>query len=198
MILLMLLLLLATPVFADAPVSRDDDLLGVWFDVDAVSPCFETTQDYQQVVGYVIISGMSHTLLEGYALGLTVEDEGGLFELDVTMAACSFNALSGLEFMTGGCALPPDPAIVLLTLHATVIQPSDAVYFYLRAIPERMSNPASECLDAPCYYGDGAVFSLNHPDGDWGLPVAAINDPDFCENVARDELPWGTVKTLYR
>jgi len=79
-----------------------------------------------------------------------------------------------------------------------VIQPSDAVHIYLRAIPERMSNPEPECVDTPCYYDGAVVFALDHPGGDWAQPVAAINDPDFCENVARDELPWGSLKALYR
>lgn len=197
MLLLLLLLLIATPLLADT--AQDDDVLGVWFDPGASAACFQTSADYETVEGYVIVRGMSHDLLEGYALGLTVVDEGGLHDLSVTMSECTVNVLGGLEFMTAGCALAQEATHTLLTIQATVVQSSDPVYFYLRAIPERMHEPEPECMDTPCYYGEpGAVFALQHPEGDWALPVAAINDPDFCENVSDDDLPWGRVKTLYR
>ncbi len=105
MLRLLLLLLIATPVLGEAPAPRQAELLAVWFDAEGAA-CFETTQDYEVVTAQVVISGMSHTLLEGYALGLTVVDDGGLFELDVTMEACAFNAASGLDFMTGAAPSP--------------------------------------------------------------------------------------------
>lgn len=199
MILLLLALLIATPILAETPASRTDDVLGIYFDEDASTSCFETSVAYEEVVAHVIVRHMSHSVLEGYALGITLEGEEGLFSLTVDNVACAYDVLEGLEFMTAGCEVQVETNVVLLTLHATVIHPDATVYFYLRAIPERMLNPFPECVDAPCYYGEvGDVFSFNPSSGSWNLPVAAINAGELCVNVPAQEMSWSGVKALYR
>ncbi|MBC8426792.1 hypothetical protein H8E07_21980 [bacterium] len=88
MIVLFILLLAASPALADTPEPWQDYVLGIWFDEGATTPCVDTTEPDQEVVGHVIVRHLPTYLLY-YEVGLTIENDDDLSNTWVSLH-CGF------------------------------------------------------------------------------------------------------------
>ena len=198
MILIFILLLATSSALADIPEPWQDDVLGMWFDDAAISPCIDTTEPNQEVVGYVIVRHLPSNLLT-YELGLTIENAENLSNMQVSLR-CGFDVSDDdLDYVVADCLIQLDANVVLMSIHATVIHPNIPVSFYLRAYDIPGGEPYPECVGSPCYAAlPGDIRSFLPANGSWRLPAAVINGGDPCEVVVRDKMSWSAVKALYR
>ncbi len=198
MIVLIALLLAASPVLADVPEPWQDHVLGMWFDEDATLPCINTTEPNQDVLAYVIVRHMPIPLVQ-FEVGLTIENDEYLSDTQV-MLHCGLDLSDDdLDFVVVDCWIPSGPDVILMSINTTVIDPSVPVYLYLRAFASPWWEPYPACVESPCYAaGPGLIYSFLPASGFWDRPVAAINDGVPCSVVVRDEISWGAVKALYR
>jgi hypothetical protein len=197
-ILLLLMLTSSMHVYGEAAGPWTDNVLGIWFDDEALSPCTDTSESFQEAVGYVIIRGLPFSAAY-VELGLTIEGEENLSDVTVTLS-CGMNAIdSDRDFVICDCWMPAGSNIQLMTISVTVIDPDFPILFYLRPFGKPLGEPHPACVDSPCYHhAAGLAYSFLPSSGFWDLPVAAINGGDPCTVVHGHSLEWGSVKALYK
>ncbi|MBT4292076.1 hypothetical protein HOD41_05240 [bacterium] len=195
-ILTLMLLSLATVAFSQ--VDDEVDQIGLYFDTLGYEVCITTAAPFTPITAYLLIT--------------TPSDEFGAsgFECEVTTVGpltASAWALNGVQplnvfaaplFAVGlgefELATPVmDNVILLATLSAYVLAPTDQVSFGIKNLDAGSFNPPAPGYAAANNAGVLIPLGISGLDG----IVATINiDP--CGVVANDDVSFGSVKALYR
>jgi hypothetical protein len=185
-------LMMVSPVAAQ--IDPMPDGIGIYFDPGATQNCMFTSAPFQSVTAYLMATNISAPSgISGWEC--TVQVAGSLLAPAWAIAGGGTNFLTAPDFAVGVgtvAPLPFAPAMVLATLTAYVMNPTDLVALYVRPAPQP-SIPGH-----PVYAtGDNAydLRALIQSTGGADFPVAAINGD--CP-VANESGTWGQMKALFR
>ncbi|MEN8005498.1 MAG: hypothetical protein ABFS42_00675 [Candidatus Krumholzibacteriota bacterium] len=200
LIFVILISLVSTVAFGVA--DPDDDIMGIYFDLNADDNCLTAQPASVPFFAYIILTNTTAPAINAYELGLTAAVpaglEGMLFRLASTIAN---GVVSGVDVGTNGplggdfivglaASLPGQPAVVLHSFQYMLLTPM-IVEFYLGA-----SSAPSIPGDLPVVQNaEGSILmqvglSTGGPD----TPVAIVN----CNTSPVEEASFGSVKSLYR
>ena len=202
LIILLLASLVATSSFA--VIDPDDDMMGIYFDMNADSNCL-TIGASVPFFTYLILTNTTAPAINAYELGkvnvVPVGMEGMIFRLSSNIAnnvvsgvdVGANNALGG-DYIVGLAApLPAQPALILHSWQ----------YMLLAVIPVEMYIGSSSAPSIPGDFpvvqnAEGSILmQIGQSTGGIGNPVATVNVSGPCV-VGVEEVSFGSVKSLYR
>lgn len=179
---------------AAAQIDQMPDGVGIYFDPGATLNCTFTAAPFAPVTAYLVATNITEPSgISGWEC--TVQVAGNLVAPAWTIAGGGTNFLTAPNFAVGVgtvVPLPFGPVVLLATLTAYVMNPTDMVNLYVRPAPQP-SIPGSPVYAA----GDNAfvLHPLGQSTGGPDFPVAAINGD--CP-VANETGTWGEMKALFR
>lgn len=202
LVVLLLATLVATSAFA--VIDPDDDMMGIYFDVNADENCL-TVGASTPFFTYLILTNTTAPAINAYELGkvnvVPAGMEGMIFRLSSNIAN---NVVSGVDVGTndalGGdyivglaAPLPAQPALILHSWQ----------YMLLAVIPVEMFIGSSSAPSIPGDYpvvqnAEGSILmQVGQSTGGPDIPVAMVNNADPCV-VGVEEASFGSVKSLFR
>ena len=194
-----MLLSLATVAFSQ--VDDEVDQIGLYFDTLGYEVCITTAAPFTPITAYLLITTPSDEFgASGFECEVTTEGPltaaawalNGVQPLNVFSAPLFAVGLGEFELATPVM----DNVILLATLSAYVLAPTDQVSFGVKNLDAGSFTPPSPGYAA----GDnaGLLVPLQVSSGfPFGAAVAQINiDP--CGVVANEDVSFGSVKALYR
>lgn len=189
--LLMASLLVATT--ASAVIDPDSDMLGIYFDTTADSPCIEGVEAYAQVPAYVIMTMPSFEELYGIEFGYT--KTANLTVLSNTWADPSVTDVGTPGNHIVGFGSP------WVTSEATLISTMTVLYLETTGAPASFTlkgtNPSSINPELPSILlaqGELRTLGLSTLPGEISAMINGV-----CEGVVASEpATFGAVKSLYR
>ena len=193
-----LVVLLMAAVFATgamAQIDPDDNMIGVYFDMDATQVCTDANGN---LVGYVMATNVTYEYIYAWEAAMFVDNQGMAgFVNHVEVPA----GIDGLQIGTApniimAFAAPmPAASIVVIGEFAFGYYGSGISYMTLGANDANPSLPGQLAVQTGPTAGDIVPFG----DSANGGVCAAIGvNPNDCEVVATEDVSFGAVKALYR
>ncbi|MCP4290808.1 MAG: hypothetical protein GY780_03115 [bacterium] len=189
LIVLLMVMVMATSAFAI--IDPDDDMMGLYFDMEADNPEVMGALPYSTNVMYLVITNPSFDALYGFEAGYTMEGPGQV--LSTVFANPQALNVGTADNMIVGFGSPTATAPVTLLATISVLYMSstnEAVAFTLHG-----TNPSSVDPMYPVVLlanGIESGYGLSAADG----PAAGINLVESV--VATDEVTFDGIKSLYR
>ncbi len=189
LIVLLMVMVMATSAFAI--VDPDDDMMGLYFDMNADNPEVMGALPYSTNVMYLVITNPSFDALYGFEAGYTMEGPGQV--LSTVFANPQALNVGTADNMIVGYGSPSvtTPVTLLATISVLYMSSTnEAVSFTLHG-----TNPSSVDPMYPVVLlanGIESGYGLSAADG----PAAGINLVESV--VATDEVTFGGIKSLYR
>ncbi len=189
LIVLLMVMVMATSAFAI--IDPDDDMMGLYFDMEADNPEVMGALPYSTNVMYLVITNPSFDALYGFEAGYTMEGPGQV--LSTVFANPQALNVGTADNMIVGFGSPTVTAPVTLLATISVLYMSstnEAVAFTLHG-----TNPSSVDPMYPVVLlanGIESGYGLSAADG----PAAGINLVESV--VATDEVTFDGIKSLYR
>jgi hypothetical protein len=196
-----LLVLVLTMVMASsalAVVDSDANMIGLYFDTTADSPCV-TANPYQAVPMYAILTNPSFDLLYGFEFGYTYE--GNIFITAKTYVYPEGQFVDvGGSFTNFLCGY----TVPYATTEATMLVTLNVVYADVTMAPVTFhmthANPSSDVTPEDgilpmVLLAGGELMNVGYST-EGGLVAAQINGT--CAPVATESMSFDSVKSLYR
>ncbi len=190
MIILLLSLFVASSALA--VVDEDPNMLGIYFDLSADTPCIEGVAPYDQMPGYVILTNPTPESIGGYEFGYLVE--GNAIILGVVMEGTALDVGGAGNHIVGlGEPLMTSETTLLATMTVLYTDTTMApVLFTLSGTQPSSIDPMLPTI----LYGDGVLMTLGTSSLP-GTPCALING--ICDDVVTTEnTTFDSFKSLYR
>lgn len=188
LLVLTLALLLAGSAFAI--IEPDDNVLGLYFDLNADEVCALGVSPYDSVELYLIYTNPTYSELYGFEAGLTMEGSAILLT-NVFANPQALNVGDNMNMIVGfGVPTVTTPATLLSTMEILYTDVAGGpVSFFLHGTEPSSIDPAYPVL----LLVDGQLMQVFTP-SPFG-PVAQINE---CIVVATQPMTFEQVKSLYR
>ncbi len=180
---------------AMAQIDPDDDMLGIYFDVNATIFCADAPVGAPSPA-YLCLTNPTYVGQDGEAVSgweCNVEVTEGVFILAWLLTEGAVNVSLPPDFIVGlATPLPWSPVIVLMELTVGVFAPG-AINFTLHPSDTPSFDPPSPGYAA----GDdpGLLIPLGYSAG--GEVVCAVINGD-CNVTADEDATWGSVKSMYK
>ncbi len=204
LVVLLLVSLMATSAFA--VVDPDDDMIGIYFDMNADDNCLIIGASLP-FMAYIVTTNPTAPAISAYELGYRIVVptgmEGFLFRLASTIAngvttglnlGNETDVLEGTYIVGLAEGLPGDPATVLHSWQFMLLSPLVTMEFYLSSIPVDPSIPG----DYPVLLNDvtKVLYQAGQSTGGPDTPVATVNFENCVVGV--ENASFGSVKSLFR
>ena len=180
---------------AMAQIDPDDDMLGIYFDVNATIFCTEALVG-APFPAYLCLTNPTYVGADGEAVSgweCNVEVTPGVFILAWNLTAGAVNVSLPPDFIVGlATPLPWSPVIVLMDMQVGVFVPG-VIEFTLHPAEVSSFDPPSPGYAA----GDnpGLLIPLGYSAG--GEFVCAVINGE-CPPLGIEESTWGGIKAIYK
>ena len=201
LVVLLLASLVATSAFA--VIDPDDDMMGIYFDVNADNNCLPAQGPSIPFFTYIILTNTTAPAINAYELGLNVVPPAGMETMIFRLASTIANGVvSGVDVGTndalGGDYIvglaAPLPAQAAVVLHSFQ-------YMLLAVMPVEFYIGASSAPSIPGDYpvvqnAEGSILmQIGQSTGGPDVPVATVNGDCV---VGVEDASFGSVKSLFR
>jgi hypothetical protein len=189
LVVLLMAMLVASVAFAQ--IDPDTNMMGVYFDTEAMVPCLDDLAPNTFVTANLCIVNPDFANIKGFECTMTVN--GSIFAQAPVLPAGGLNVGSGDNYLVGFDVVPAEPVVILMSLPFLAF--GGPVTFDLGP-----SVPSSGVLGLPMVAvvdseGMSSLVYTGYTTVD-GLRVAAINDG--CGVVDTENVSFDGIKSLYR
>jgi hypothetical protein len=184
---ILLFMILAVPLTSTQLIAQEQDIIGVYFDEEAVTSIYETTGPAEDVEVWVAVKNMSATA-DFLALNFWLDANGDCVSAISLLGGAQNPGECGMFILGASPPIPRRDLILICRTGFLVTSPSERIDLYIRAIPD-IPDPSPVYLTI-----EQEVFDLTPSSGSFTDPVAIINPDGVLEHSGST---WGGIKELY-